>query len=101
MEGAPRPPETASANVDSGSEWRNVLGLLLFARSVDATARTQWGDHADAKLADARARSLATFGHLLLTIRRFFHGRRRPGPPGRNEPCPCGSGMKYKKCCLN
>ncbi|PLX49834.1 MAG: hypothetical protein C0613_06385 [Desulfobulbaceae bacterium] len=31
-----------------------------------------------------------------------------PGPPrpvqsekvGRNEPCPCGSGKKYKKCCL-
>lgn len=20
---------------------------------------------------------------------------------GRNEPCPCGSGKKYKKCCLN
>ncbi len=20
--------------------------------------------------------------------------------PGRNEPCPCGSGAKYKKCCL-
>ncbi|MAR90170.1 MAG: hypothetical protein CML06_04725 [Pseudomonadales bacterium] len=19
----------------------------------------------------------------------------------RNEPCPCGSGKKYKKCCLN
>jgi preprotein translocase subunit SecA len=19
---------------------------------------------------------------------------------GRNEPCPCGSGRKYKKCCL-
>ena len=29
------------------------------------------------------------------------------GPPvrstkvGRNEPCPCGSGKKYKKCCVN
>ena len=24
----------------------------------------------------------------------------RAGPkPGRNEPCPCGSGKKYKKCC--
>jgi len=24
----------------------------------------------------------------------------RPGPKiGRNEPCPCGSGKKYKKCC--
>ncbi len=21
--------------------------------------------------------------------------------PGRNEPCPCGSGKKYKKCCLH
>ncbi len=21
------------------------------------------------------------------------------GEPGRNDPCPCGSGKKYKKCC--
>ncbi len=21
------------------------------------------------------------------------------GTPGRNDPCPCGSGKKYKKCC--
>lgn len=20
---------------------------------------------------------------------------------GRNDPCPCGSGKKYKKCCIN
>jgi SEC-C motif len=24
----------------------------------------------------------------------------RSWPPGRNEPCWCGSGLKYKKCCL-
>ncbi|MEE8306038.1 MAG: DUF1186 domain-containing protein [Gammaproteobacteria bacterium] len=25
----------------------------------------------------------------------------RPGPKiGRNDPCPCGSGKKYKKCCI-
>lgn len=25
---------------------------------------------------------------------------RRPEPKvGRNDPCPCGSGKKYKKCC--
>ena len=23
------------------------------------------------------------------------------GKPGRNDPCPCGSGKKYKKCCLD
>jgi len=22
-----------------------------------------------------------------------------PQPVGRNDPCPCGSGKKYKKCC--
>jgi uncharacterized protein YecA (UPF0149 family) len=25
---------------------------------------------------------------------------RQVEPVGRNEPCPCGSGKKYKKCCM-
>lgn len=25
--------------------------------------------------------------------------RREAGKPGRNDPCPCGSGKKYKQCC--
>ena len=25
---------------------------------------------------------------------------RNPVKIGRNDPCPCGSGKKYKKCCL-
>jgi hypothetical protein len=41
---------------------------------------------------------------------RFFPGlkavvspqeTRKKDKVGRNEPCPCGSGKKYKKCCLN
>jgi Mlc titration factor MtfA (ptsG expression regulator) len=38
-----------------------------------------------------------------LGIRLGALGReRRKGPPrfGRNSPCPCGSGKKFKKCCL-
>ena len=28
------------------------------------------------------------------------HFRPKPIPePGRNDPCPCGSGRKYKQCC--
>ena len=40
----------------------------------------------------------------------YAHNRKRelsalssevgPGPAGRNDPCPCGSGKKYKKCCM-
>jgi uncharacterized protein YecA (UPF0149 family) len=26
--------------------------------------------------------------------------RREGKKVGRNDPCPCGSGKKYKKCCL-
>ena len=26
--------------------------------------------------------------------------KREKGAPGRNDPCPCGSGKKYKLCCL-
>lgn len=25
---------------------------------------------------------------------------RKPPKVGRNDPCPCGSGIKFKKCCL-
>jgi uncharacterized protein len=27
--------------------------------------------------------------------------RASPGRVGRNDPCPCGSGKKYKRCCIN
>lgn len=32
----------------------------------------------------------------------YLHGDTREGQlkPGRNTPCPCGSGRKYKACCL-
>ena len=30
---------------------------------------------------------------------RNFIPLRKPKKVGRNEPCPCGSGKKYKKCC--
>ncbi len=39
-------------------------------------------------------------GHLLGRTFQDFRAY-RPLLAGRNEPCPCGSGKKYKKCCLN
>ncbi|MCI5150636.1 MAG: DUF1186 domain-containing protein [Candidatus Electrothrix sp. MAN1_4] len=32
---------------------------------------------------------------------RFSGYKRKEKKIGRNEPCPCGSGKKYKKCCIN
>ncbi|MET8877702.1 SEC-C domain-containing protein [Nocardia sp. NPDC004604] len=57
-----------------------VAGLIDYAESIDA----------DPALAHTRAEyaaELAETGYVLVW------------PPGRNEPCWCGSGRKYKKCC--
>ena len=31
---------------------------------------------------------------------RFYYPQRPLYRAGRNEPCPCGSGRKFKRCCL-
>ncbi|WP_115540333.1 nuclease-related domain-containing protein [Xanthomonas campestris] len=33
-------------------------------------------------------------------MERLFCGAKMTPKTGRNDPCPCGSGQKYKKCCL-
>ena len=49
---------------------------------------------------------------ILLAVHDLLEAQRLPAPEsapvrriearvGRNEPCPCGSGRKYKKCCLS
>src|SRR5882672_7676372 len=44
---------------------------------------------------------------LLVSGRPHSNSNKRVGrpaltsPAGRNDPCPCGSGRKYKKCCLD
>ncbi len=27
--------------------------------------------------------------------------KKKDEAPGRNDPCPCGSGRKFKQCCIN
>ena len=55
----------------------------------------------------ARGRALGTFVRALAPA---FRDAAAPSAPtivnpgsriGRNDPCPCGSGKKYKKCCMN
>ncbi len=51
---------------------------------------------------------LQSLPYAIKGIHEFWKARRRPGNAaktptgkkvGRNEPCPCGSGRKYKRCC--
>ena len=47
------------------------------------------------------AEALATRGLVEQLHQRLqLIGQAQTREPGRNDPCPCGSGLKYKKCCL-
>ena len=54
---------------------------------------------------DIRERRLAEREQSLKALERLLRARTRPldttsrASAGRNDPCPCGSGKKYKKCC--
>ena len=54
---------------------------------------------------DHRERSLFRWDETLGGWYFLEEANRKPAPivkgaqPGRNDPCPCGSGKKYKKCC--
>ena len=51
---------------------------------------------------DDAAAAIRHAGHLLAPRPAVAFDKDDPdtwGKVGRNEPCPCGSGKKYKKCC--
>lgn len=67
---------------------------------------------ADKTLADRHEEFVTMLPGCVLGIKDFwdsvrrtkaaFQSVRHEAPvPGRNDPCPCGSGKKYKKCCGN
>lgn len=37
--------------------------------------------------------------HPIDTRGQYVSGKRDGTQPGRNDPCPCSSGRKWKKCC--
>ena len=68
-------------------------------------ALTRWPAQREA-LTQQLAASVAAIYRFWLPRRQERHASllastyRREGPkPGRNDPCPCGSGKKFKKCC--
>lgn len=57
---------------------------------------------AEAALLTDRTAALQEFAGLGLELEEVPELRPRTvDAPGRNAPCPCGSGVKFKQCCLN
>ncbi|MDQ3760679.1 MAG: SEC-C metal-binding domain-containing protein [Actinomycetota bacterium] len=65
--------------------------LALLAGAINELAA--YADHNGSDPTDPQVRQ--DYAHHLAD-----HPREIAWPPGRNHPCWCGSGVKYKKCCL-
>lgn len=67
-------------------------GLKLSVADADVADYLSFAEREDKDPTESATR--AAYGAHLGFLRRT-----RPWPPGRNGPCWCGSGRKYKKCC--
>ncbi|MDY0167602.1 MAG: SEC-C metal-binding domain-containing protein [Thermoguttaceae bacterium] len=99
-----------------GIELRNNLVAVSTLMGIDFPERAQWQE--DAKQRDAFRQGRHTKQHAgnadeeaAYPAEDYDDYDDNPLPPsvtvvhegpkiGRNDPCPCGSGRKYKKCCL-
>jgi hypothetical protein len=85
-----------------GLDWAMArLAESPHRKMVDDTAKEMewWASFNKEEQRREAARDLA-MGAANVWQEDSFTGYKRSGPKiGRNDPCPCGSGKKYKKCC--
>ena len=87
-------------------EQRELMSKSIMTNIMDVASEemTVEQEQAIQTLAEAKAASVENIvGAEQMPTFRFTKTRPvvRDYKIGRNDPCPCGSGLKYKKCCLN
>ena len=106
-------------HIDAMDQLRQGIGLRAYAQSDPVNAYTSEGfDMFDAMVAEIRDETIRTVFRVQVKsqpVRREQLAKPIEGPGeggdaparrsgkkiGRNDPCPCGSGKKYKNCCMN
>ena len=73
--------------------------LRAFLEFLPSTGRFPRGDEWAERVADMEAEYEASFREDGTV--RGATVRKAGTETGRNDPCPCGSGKKYKKCCMS
>jgi hypothetical protein len=72
----------------------SILNPSFYEGFVEKVCRWYWFKKPKDPIRDPAMRALEALDHDLPYVR-------SEPKVGRNDPCPCGSGRKYKKCCLH
>jgi len=100
-----RPDTTHPSDDGDGSVWTGLSILRTEAgQTGDNTGIVEFIARCDVNGVPSQLHEISEFSH---DGERWFYVdgmnqqpiRRETPKVGRNEPCPCGSGKKYKKCC--
>ena len=91
----------ARINLDPKIRW---IELQVLDHQGSATeARVEFEAR---MLVNGRVQAMHEYSEFTFEQRRWLYTRGQqlppsfePWKPGRNEPCPCGSGRKFKRCC--
>ncbi len=95
----PTPTDRRILNVAEG--LRKMSVALMEGCQTDATAEAKTNMPSPFNVC-----SVMQYAAKLLDFTPAVYSDNKPSGPrpmlaaGRNDPCPCGSGLKYKKCCL-
>ena len=97
------PADIEEANIRDG------VAIGLGPLSLDLNEREQVPDLLEDFLAHCESsgrlsggEALGAYARVTATAHLLKKQTRKPTiKVGPNEPCPCGSGLKYKKCCMN
>jgi uncharacterized protein len=105
------PEEWAGSRNKQAVQWRTAaLGVMEALTRVDTDPPTlaAFADDPEAP-PSVSERRMQAFGDAIWAVYNMREMWRSLGPrietvhkvanPGRNDPCSCGSGKKYKKCC--
>ena len=89
-----------------GIDW---LGLSILQSGRDEEEGCDYVDYIAAYVVDGVAREIGEHAYFKTVEDKLYYTggvplvrepvRREAPKVGRNDPCPCGSGKKYKKCC--
>nr|VFJ73334.1 MAG: SEC-C motif-containing protein [Candidatus Kentron sp. FM]VFJ73457.1 MAG: SEC-C motif-containing protein [Candidatus Kentron sp. FM]VFK20433.1 MAG: SEC-C motif-containing protein [Candidatus Kentron sp. FM] len=85
---------TPEENRERAEEIKDIVHLIVDKLSSEAKKRLR--QSTGLSLSGAEQRS-----HQPVRRDSYVPYVRQTKKIGRNDPCPCGSGKKYKKCCLN
>ncbi len=78
------------SEIDATIVWEKLYYNMMEAKAEWLFGLEQW----NAILSEDERKEIKMKRHR-------DHTMKKSVKIGRNDPCPCGSGKKYKKCCLN